>query len=373
MTAYPIADPAVEEAILKFFDIGDMYLDMNQPTYIVEPRGAGEEKRLLKQAFKGLVGELRSIGYLPRLRRKAGQYVISVMNKPPHHPPRHEWNFILLGATAVTIFIDGFFFRSNIPILTEVLMPNTPAFVNAVLFTISILGIFGLHEIGHKTVALLEGVEASMPFFLPAPPGMGGTFGAVITQKEPPTNRDALFDLGLSGPLIGFLVTIIIAIIGMRLSFLVPSEDVAAWSTMFPEVQIQTIPFPLLLEAIASVVRPTPEGMVMMLHPVSFAAWVGCIVTFINLIPAWQLDGGHITRAILGGRHHRKVSMAGIALMIISGFYVMAFMLAFFMMRSGGEHGAPLDDISPLSLSRKLLFLFYIAMIILTMVSIGPI
>jgi len=251
-------------------------------------------------------------------------------------------------------------------------MPDTPVFVNALLFTLAILGVFGLHELGHKAMTLIRGIEASMPYFIPAPPGLGGTFGAVITQKEPPTNRDALFDLGLSGPFIGFLATAVVAVIGLRLSFFVSADDVAFWMAQFPEVRFQSIPFPMLIEAIAKVVRPTPEGMVMILHPVGFAAWVGSIVTFINLIPSWQLDGGHISRALLGRANHKIMSVAGIVLMLVSGYFIMAIMIALLMMRTGGESNGPLDDISPLSLSRKLLTLVYLAMIILTLVTLYP-
>lgn len=371
MTAYRIADPAVEEAIERLFNVEDRYFDMDLPTYIVTPWGEGDLKRLLKDGFKRLVEELRPLGYLPRLRRVFDHHYISVMRRPPASPPQYKRNVLLLAATGGTVFLDGFL-RSNNPLLTQVLMPGTPAFVNALLFTLAILGIFGLHELGHKAVTLIAGIEASMPYFIPAPPGMGGTFGAVITQKEPPTNRDALFDLGISGPIVGFLVTILVTVVGLRLSFIVSADDVTAWMVMFPGIRFQSIPFPLLIDAIASVVRPTPEGMVMILHPVGFAAWVGCIVTFINLIPAWQLDGGHISRALLGEANHRILSVAGIVLMLLSGYFIMAMMLAFFMMRSGGRSEGPLDDISPLSLSRKLLTLVYLAMIVLTLVALFP-
>jgi len=371
LTAHHIAEPAVERVIESLFHVEDRYFDMDMPTYIVKPRGEGKQKRLLKERFKQLVQELRPLGYLPRLRRVFDSYYISLMRKPPVPPQRYTRNIILLAATAGTVYLDGFL-RSNNPILTSVLMPGTSALVNALLFTLAILGIFGLHELGHKAVTALEGIEASMPYFIPAPPGMGGTFGAVITQKEPPTNRDALFDLGISGPLVGFLVTVLVTIIGLRLSFIVPAEDVTGWMARFPGVRFQSIPFPVLLDFLSSVVRPTPEGMVMLLHPVGFAAWVGCVVTFINLIPSWQLDGGHITRALLGETNHKIVSVAGIVLMLVSGYFIMAVMLAFFMMRTGGESGAPLDDISSLSLSRKLLSLVYLAMIILTLVALYP-
>ena len=371
LAAYYIADPAIEESLEDHFNVTERYFYRDQPTYIVSPRGAGETKLLMKEGFQRLVEDLRPLGYLPTLRREVDRYLITVVRAPPHSPPSYKRNLLLFAVTTVTIYIDGYL-RSNNPILTWTLMPGTPVFLNAFYFTLAILAVFGLHELGHKAVTVIRGVKASMPYFIPAPPGMGGTFGAVITQKEPPTNRDALFDLGLSGPLVGFLVTILVAVIGLRLSFVVPMEDVTFWMVNFPEVRFQSIPFPILLEYMSNILKPAPEGMVLILHPVGFAAWVGCLVTFINLIPAWQLDGGHISRALLGRSYHRVMSVAGIAILMLSGYFIMAVMIAFFMMRTDNRDNGPLDDVSPLSLSRKLLTLVYLAMIALTLVALFP-
>lgn len=371
MTAYHIADPAVEKALESLFEIRDKYFYRDQPTYIVTPLGNGNHKTLMKMRFQQLVEHIRPIGYLPKLRRDLDQYVITLMRAPPPSPPRYRRNILLFLATTMTIYLDGYL-RSNNPILLKILMPETSVYLNALYFTLAILAVFGFHELGHKAVCMLRGVEASMPFFIPAPPGMGGTFGAVITQKEPPTNRDALFDLGLSGPLVGFLVTIVVAVIGLKLSFVVPLEDVTDWMGIYPEVRFQSIPFPIIIEFLSSIIRSVPEGMVLILHPVGFAAWVGCLVTFINLIPAWQLDGGHISRAILGRSYHRIMSGVGIILLLISGYFVMAVIIAFFMIRTHDAAEGPLDDISPLSLSRKLLVLVYLALMVLTLVALFP-
>lgn len=371
LTAYYIADPAVEESLEDHFTVHERFFHMDRPTYIVTPRGAGDAKLLVKEGFQRLVEELRPLGYLPKLTREIDRYLITVGKAPPRSPPVYRRNLLLFAVTTVTIYVDGYL-RSNNPVLTEILMPGTSVFLNAFYFTLAILAVFGLHELGHKAVTILRGVEASMPYFIPAPPGMGGTFGAVITQKEPPTNRDALFDLGLSGPLVGFLVTILVAVIGLRLSFVVPIEDVTLWMASYPEIRFQSIPFPILLEYLSGVFRPAPEGMILILHPVGFAAWVGCLVTFINLIPAWQLDGGHISRALLGKSYHRVMSVAGIAILMLSGYFIMAVMIAFFMMRTGQGDDGPLDDVSPLSLSRKLLTLVYLAMGALTLVALFP-
>ena len=370
MAEYPIADPGIEVAIERSFRVAEKYIYFNQPTYVVVPRGDGDPRLLLKNGFKDLVSDIRPLGYLPKLRQERDRFIVTVHKVPEHGPPSTRRNIILFIATVCTVFLDGYL-RSNNPILTEILMPGTSVYLNALYFTIAILGVFGLHEFGHKAISMIRGIEASMPYFIPAPPGMGGTFGAVITQKEPPTNRDALFDLGLSGPLVGFIVTIVVAILGLRLSFVVPLEEVNAWMAMFPEVGFQSIPFPYLIQGLTNIFRPTPDDMVLLLHPVGFAAWVGCLVTFINLIPAWQLDGGHISRALLGKKNQRIISIAGIMAMVVMGYFVMALMIGFFMMRTDSDAGGPLDDISPLSNSRKLLTLVYLAMLALTAVTVG--
>lgn len=369
---YYIADPAVEESIGDYFEIQEKYFYLDQPTFIVAPLGTGNQKLLVKDAFRRLTKDLRPLGYLPKISLEVDRHLITVVRAPPRSPPKYSRNILLLAATTATIYVDGYL-RSNNPILTSILMPGTPAYINALFFTLSILAVFGLHELGHKAVTVIRGVEASMPYFIPAPPGMGGTFGAVITQKEPPTNRDALFDLGISGPFIGFLVTAIVATIGLKLSYIVPLEETMNWMVMFPEVRLQQMPLPLMIRMLADSLMPVPDGMVLILHPVAFAAWVGCLVTFINLIPAWQLDGGHISRALLGGSYHKIMSFVGVVMLLISGYYIMAIMIAFFMMRSDGDAGGPLDEISPLSLSRKLFTIVYLAMMALTLVSLFPV
>jgi len=366
--SYHIAEPPVDEAVERLFDVYDRYLEMSFPTYIVSPKRLDEGEIPLKEAFRRLVQELRPRGYIPKLRPRLDRYAITLGRRMGAKAENYR---LLLAATAATVFTDGYF-RSNNPILTKVLMPEVPIYLNALLFTLSILAIFGLHELGHKFAAFYKGVRTSMPFFIPAPPGMGGTFGAVITQREPPTNRDDLFDIGFSGPIVGFLVSIAVGVIGLRLSFIVPAEQVLEWSMRFPRVTVRAIPFPFLLTLIANLLRPAPEGMVLILHPLAFAAWVGCIVTFINLIPSWQLDGGHICRALLGRERHRTLSIVGVFILLVSGYFLMAIMLALFMMWGRGEDGAPLDEVSPLSLSRKLLSILYVAMVILTFVLVTP-
>jgi membrane-associated protease RseP (regulator of RpoE activity) len=364
-------DPSIVDAVHRHFSVEEAYWERTTPTFIVKVRAEGYRRHLIKDAFKALAEELKPMGYLPRIRWIVDNYQISVLTREMSMAPSYRRNIILFAATITTVFLDGYI-RSNNPILTEALMRGTPVALNAALFTLAIIAIFGIHELGHKAMSQLRGTEASMPYFIPAPPGMGGTLGAVITQREPPVNRDALFDLGISGPLTGFAVSAIIGYLGLRLSYVVPLHQITQWMISYPDIRFQDIPMPVLLELLSSWVRPIPEEMVLVMHPVAFAAWVGCVLTFINLIPSWQLDGGHIVRSLVGRESHKIVSAAGILILVISGYFIMGVVVAFFLMREGSESMEPLDDISSISLSRKIGFALYFLLMALTFVALVP-
>ena len=368
----PEMDPRYVEAVHRHFNVEDTYWERTTPTFIVKARAEGYRRYLVKDAFKALAEELKPVGYLPRIRWIVDNFHLSVLNREKSQGGNNRRNLALFAATLATVFLDGYL-RSNNPVLTQALMSGTPVILNAALFTFAIITIFGVHELGHKAMSQLRGVEASMPYFIPAPPGMGGTLGAVITQREPPVNRDALFDLGMSGPVAGFTVSALIGYLGLRLSYVVPLQQITQWMISYPEIRFQQMPMPMILEFLADLVRPTPEGSVLVMHPVAFAAWVGCVLTFINLIPAWQLDGGHIIRSLVGRESHKIISAAGVLLLVISGYFIMGVVVAFFLMREGAESMEPLDDESSLSLSRKLGFILYFLLIALSLVALIPI
>lgn len=217
--------------------------------------------------------------------------------------------------------------------------------------------ILGTHELGHKIAAACHGVKATMPYFIPFP-SMLGTLGAVIRVKSPLPTRDAAIDLGVSGPITGFLVAIPVSIIGLRLSIPIPADQIQSMEggIAFGENLIFT-----LLE---KYVVTFPDNTVVFLHPVAIAGWVGILVTFLNLIPAAQLDGGHIARAFLSERTHRYLTMCtGIMLIAMSYFWVgwLIWGMLILLMGSIGNPGA-LDEIAPIS--KKRLVLVAIAVII---------
>jgi len=122
--------------------------------------------------------------------------------------------------------------------------------------------------------------------------------------------------------------------------------------------------YPLLFDVLLPVVRPIPRGYSLILTHIEFAAWVGALVTFLNILPVWQLDGGHVIRALVGPKRAKLLSMAGVAVLFILGYWMMALILLFFMMM-GGKPVEPLDNISPLSTSRKLVMIVYLIILVL--------
>jgi len=367
-----VMDPVYIKAVQGHFELVKAYWERTTPTFIVKTRGRGYRQHLMKPAFKALADELRDHGYLPRIRWIVDNYHISILERKAGGEESYLRNQLLFAATVLTVMFDGFL-RSNNPVLTQELMRDVPAIVNAMVFTVALLIIFGVHEYGHRYMAIKRGMDTSQPYFIPAPPGMGGTLGAVLSQREPPVNRDALYDLGLSGPISGFLMTALVGVLGISLSFVVSNVQATRWMIEYPSIRFQILPMPPLLDIIASVIRPTTEAQVLIMHPVAFAAWVGCVVTFINLIPSWQLDGGHVIRAFLGRESHKIISAAGVILLVISGYMFMGLVVAFFMMKSGAESIEPLDDISPISPSRRIGLIIYVLVMLLSLVALLPI
>lgn len=165
------------------------------------------------------------------------------------------------------------------------------------MFAGALLAILTAHEFGHYIACRRYNVEATLPFFIPAPPlFLAGTFGAFIKIKSPIPTRRALFDIGVAGPLAGFVVALPVAVIGILTAH--PTTVQLA-----PEDGQQMIVFgdPLLLQLMAGALG---SDLNIQINPFYFAAWIGLLVTSLNLMPVGQLDGGHATYALFGKRAH---------------------------------------------------------------------
>jgi membrane-associated protease RseP (regulator of RpoE activity) len=160
-------------------------------------------------------------------------------------------------------------------------------------FTLSVLTVLGVHELGHYAMSRYHGVEASLPYFIPIPSFIG-TMGAVIRMRGRMPDRKALFDIGVAGPLAGLAATIVVTAIGLSLQPVAP-----------PSIGLSSfdLNYPPLIKIIAVLTGQSLEsGSETFTNPVVFAGWVGMFVTFLNLLPVGQLDGGHLLRAMAGRR-----------------------------------------------------------------------
>lgn len=355
----------LRDIIRPKFSVLDAYVDMYGIATFIVSRGPTKEN------FKSVTKDLVALNLMPVLRAEKANLILRIIPRPPVGKPRVQINFVLFLTTLVTIFIAGYTLVSNIPILRDVLMKETNLFLQAALFAGSLIAIIGLHELGHKAACRIHGLEATLPYFIPGPPPFG-TFGALISLKSPPTNKDQLFDLGFSGPFVGFIVTILVAILSFQTGFLVPVSEAAKWEEMQLVQRAQWPLYPLLFDLLAPFARPVPQGFSLIFTQIEFAAWVGALLTFLNILPIWQLDGGHISRAMFGPDGHKVATGVGIGVLILTGYWFFALFLMLWMFSgrrniSGVE---PLDDVSPLTRSRKLLYLFSLAMLVLCFVMI---
>ncbi len=218
----------------------------------------------------------------------------------------------LFVATIFTTLWAGAYQVYNGPIQGPVnfLLEQPTMLWRGIPFAATLLVILVTHEFGHYVLSRIHRVPASLPLFIPGPPYFIGTFGAIIRLRGPIVNRRALFDVGVSGPLAGFITAVVALVIGLNLSTVV---DRAATHGM-------QLGEPLLLQFIAwLVVGSLPPHADIVLHPIAFAAWFGLFVTSLNLLPIGQLDGGHVAYALWGSRQ-RIMAFVIVPILIVLGF-----------------------------------------------------
>jgi Zn-dependent protease len=369
----------IRSIVASQFQIKDAFLDpYGIPTILVATEPTREK-------FKNVVDQLRPQGLLGAVRAAGDTLTIKVFQKPQVKPSRRTINLGLFLATVVTVTIAGYFLwtgglggsQTLQAQYNEIIAPGASAYVEAATFALGLLAIIGLHEFGHKAATNYHKLDATFPYFIPGPPPIG-TFGALISLKGPPANRDQLFDLGLSGPVVGFVVTMIVGTLSMLLGPALTPTKLASlnnWnSTCSTKLGVgsclSNVSFPaqplilVLLSNLTGYINPN----VIFDQQLFFAAQIGALLTFLNIVPAWQLDGGHISRAVFGPSGHRIATFGGLVLLLLSGFWAFALLVLVMMAfsRRGFAGVEPLDDVSPVSNSRKILYILGIAMLVLT-------
>jgi membrane-associated protease RseP (regulator of RpoE activity) len=240
----------------------------------------------------------------------------------------------LFVVTFITVTLNGAFIAGVDPF-------SEPAKLGAGLpFAIALMSILGIHELGHYTLARWHNVDATLPYFIPAPPIFVGTFGAFIRMRSMPPGRPALFDVGAAGPWAGFVVAVIALVVGLQWSEVraIPITESTLW-----------LGDSLLTTALVYLTFGSlPDGMTVYFHPVAFAGWVGLFVTVLNLLPMGQLDGGHVAYAMFG-RRHRLIARLTFVLMAVLGYWQWEgwFVWVLFPLIIGLDHPPTIEDWVP--------------------------
>lgn len=226
-------------------------------------------------------------------------------------------------------------------------------------FSATLLVILSAHELSHYYYSRRHHVEATLPYFIPAPT-LFGTFGAFIKMKSPITTRTALMEIGASGPIAGFIVSVMASAAGLAYSEVIMTTKLAEGSVMLGD--------PIIFKALSLlIIGPLPDTQDIVLHPVAFAGWIGFFVTSLNLIPVGQLDGGHIAYAVLGDVHE-KLSKILIGVLAVLGAFVFEGWLvwAVLLVILGLRHPPIIHADIPLDPSRKRIGMISLAIFIIT-------
>jgi len=351
-----MTDLTQDEIISKvssIFDVKEIIININDTEFKIEDED-------FKNKFVNLARQLEARNFAARLEKSSGQMYLFVTKLPE---VKRKWLSkswvprILFAATVTMVLIDGYFRTDFVNSLAFIGDP----FEMSILYAFSLIGILGVHESGHLIAARKHKVRTTWPFFIPGVPVFGiPTFGALIQSRGLTINRDILFDVAIAGPIAGLVIAIIVCIFGAYTS---PVISDALADELFSESQLMKMNIPILMSISLDLFDKGGSDKEVVMSPILFAAWLGFLITFLNLLPAWQLDGGHMARALFGKKWHQIATYASMGVLALLGYWFMALFILVLSTRS--RDAKPLDDISPLTKNRKKLFIVIVILGIL--------
>jgi len=316
----------------------------------------------LETTFERMREDMSANGYIPMISYDKGEHIVTVARRPERKYRSVYVNLAFLVATFLTTLVAGamqWAAYNDVP-GDEMFAPNT-LLIGMIVFTLPLMAMLGIHEMGHYLVARRRKVAASMPFFIPMVPPFG-TLGAAIALRDPIPNRKTLLEIGVAGPLAGMLLAVPLAIVGVILT-----NSEAKEAPVNIGDNVIGIWLPLLYTWIYQLL-PTQGDY--LFHPTALAAWVGLFVTGLNLLPVGQLDGGHIARALLGSKA-KYLGWATVAVLLaFSVMYWGWLFLVLLVLFLGVNHPPPLNDISKLDIRRKGIGLLAFAVLVVAFVPI---
>lgn len=348
----------VKGLVARYFPVYDVRVSYDVVQFFCRIDDATLEER-----FESMREEMAKQGYIPMISYDKGEHIVTVAKKPDAKYRSIYVNLAMLIITFVAMVIAGainWASYANLP--GDQIFGAEGLTFGLLYFTLPLMTILAVHELAHFAMARRRNVAASLPFFIPSIPPLG-TFGAFISLRDPIPNRKTLLEIGVAGPIAGLLMTIPFALGGLYLTNLgakpVP-EDIG-------ETGVVGIVFPLIFRGIEYLIPPAGDYL---LHPMAFAAWVGFLVTALNLLPVGQLDGGHVARALLGARA-KYLTWATIAALVGIGIFYFGWLLfALLILFLGARHPPPLNDISKLGAKRVVVGVIAFAILVVAFVPI---
>ena len=322
-----------------------------------------------KSKFVGLARELEDMSYVCKLEKikEEGKddalYVIIQKFSPRKHRRwlSSSWTPRILFAVVIGfVMFDGYYKTALGNTITEI---GDPLEI-AMFYVLALMGIVGVHELGHMVAAKIHNLKTTWPYFIPGIPIYGiPTFGAFIQSKGLTINREILFDVAIAGPIAGLVIAMIVSIYG---AYTAPIIEHEITKELFENSRLMdwNLGEPLLLTAsLALFEKGELYGNTVYMTPYIFAAWVGFLITFINLLPAWMLDGGHLARTLVGSKIHRYATYGSLGVLMLLNFWPMALLI--FVLSRRNPSATPLDDVSPLSRNRKFAYVGIIVLAVL--------
>jgi membrane-associated protease RseP (regulator of RpoE activity) len=356
--------------------------------YIIRYRGKLYSES--SKSYDQLSESLRDLDITPLFRLEEDRHTIVLIKGVVKPSPSNKWvNLILFILTVFSVLFAGIFSNYLGPFVLDfdLIWPHlVEAFKLGLAFTVSLLAILLAHEFGHYLAARYHKTTVTLPYFIPLPISPFGTMGAFILQKEPPKNKRILLDIGIAGPLAGLVIAIPLLFLGLLLSEvdrlpLVMNQVVSLEGNSILYLLAKFIVFGQWLPDPGSYAGLNPiiywvrylftgdpfplGGVDVLLHPVAWAGWAGLLVTALNLIPAGQLDGGHILYSLLGKKSRMVIPFVLVALLALGTVWSGWWLWALLIFLLGRRHAEPLDQITPLDPNRKVLAVFGLLVFIL--------
>ncbi len=294
-------------------------------------------------------------------RRKEGLYIMILRVEPR----KQKWlnspwiPRILFIIVVGFVMLDGYYRTVG---TNEVITIGDPLEM-AIIYTVALLGILGVHELGHLVAFRIHKIKTTMPYFIPGVPIFGiPTFGALIMAKGTMINREKTLDVAIAGPAAGLVITMIVALCGASVAPLIETELAEEMFESDELIEWQFGQSLLMLASLELFEKGEDEGHVLM-TPLLFAAWIGFFLTFANLMPAGQLDGGHLMRAMFGGKALIISTYVSVVILFMINLWFVALFILFISFKKPTVF--IMDEITPLSINRKISYVVIMALAVM--------